>query len=397
MKFLKQIIFIPMLSLAVSAQATATTDPPLLEAELNNQTIYSGAAISTGAGSIVGGNLQSVAATTLGAQTVVGANVEAGAAITLGASAKVGEDVTAYEAITLGAYSRVGGNLKSRAAAELGAHAVVSGDVISEASVTLGDTASSGGSSGKVVAGIGAVVLGAHSTVFNVRAGTSITKSASAFINGNGYDTTPSVVNVSAVENRKEQLDKAQLALRSMTTTHPYATTITVDTRLVPGVYHAPGLTTTAGITLTLVGSDPADPAAPSAPAAWVFNIDSYLSFGANLTMKLENVHPDSTIIWNTGGYTFVGAGSNLIGAILAGTYVTTGAGTKLAGIDGACGGILTITGAVTLGANNTMGGENCTPGAINNVIIDSGGTAGFVDPEAGPTAPAGPPGSLAP
>jgi hypothetical protein len=383
MKLLKQVIFIPMLSLAVSAQASADTDPPLLDTGLNKQTIYSGAAISTGAGSIVGGNLQSVAATTLGAQTVVGANLEAGAAITLGASAKVGADVTAYEAITLGAYSRVGGNLKSRAAADLGAHAVVSGDVISEASVTLGDTASSGGSSsGNVVAGIGAVVLGANSTVYNVKAGTSITKSASARINGNRDDTTYTEVNVSAVANRKAELDKAQLALRSMATTHPYATTITVDTRLEPGVYNAPGLTTTAGITLTLDGSDPNNSTAPLAPAAWVFNIDTYLSFGANLTMILENVHPDSTIIWNTGGYTFVGAGSNLIGAILAGTYVTTGAGTELAGINNACGGILTITGAVTLGANNTMGGEDCTPGAINNVNINSGGTAVFVAPK---------------
>lgn len=64
--------------------------------------------------------------------------------------------------------------------------------------------------------------------------------------------------------------------------------------------------------------------------------------------------------MFNAGGFTAIGANSNLIGTIYAGTYITTGAGTKLKGIGDACGGVFATTGAITLGANNIIGTEYC-------------------------------------
>jgi hypothetical protein len=148
------------------------------------------------------------------------------------------------------------------------------------------------------------------------------------------------------------------------------ATTLNVDTTFEPGVYHAAGLSTTAGITITLDGNDETN--------LWVFNIDSNMAFSANTTIELLNIHQDSTNIWNTGSYTTIGAGSNIIGAIVADSYVTTGAGTTLTGVDNACGGIFTTAAAVTLGADNTIGAAGCTARAVNNFVIDVGGTASF-------------------
>jgi hypothetical protein len=54
MKVTQCILLISILTAASSAQATT----PLLDSALNSQTVYSGAAITLGAGSSVGGNLQ---------------------------------------------------------------------------------------------------------------------------------------------------------------------------------------------------------------------------------------------------------------------------------------------------------------------------------------------------
>ncbi|MFT5113372.1 MAG: hypothetical protein ACI8P9_002703 [Parasphingorhabdus sp.] len=336
MNFSRQLLFISLFSVVSGAQAVST---PLLGSDLNSQTVYSSAAITTGASSIVGGNLQAVAGATLGAATIVGGNLVAGAAVTLGASGKVVGYVTAREAGTLGADATIGGNFTTGAAATLGAYAIVSGDLLAGAVVTLGASANVKGN-----------MLESHLEHF-------------------------STVDQAAADNKQTQLNRAQLkqaqvALSSMRINTKLATTITENKTLQPGVYHAANLSTTAGITLTLDGNNK--------PNFWVFNVDTYIAFGANLTIELLNVTADSSIIWNTGGYTFIGAGSNVIGTIFTGSYVTTGEGSTLTGIGKACGGVFTSDGAVTLGANNTMGAEGCTVGAANNFIIEESGIASF-------------------
>jgi cytoskeletal protein CcmA (bactofilin family) len=313
MKFTKKLLFIQMLSIASVASAAST---PLLSSALNSQTVYSGAAITMGASSVIGGNVQATAAATLGANAVVGAD------------AIIDTSVVVVEGAV------VSGNVAAGAAVTLGAGVVVSGNVTAGAAVTLGDGAHVGG----------AVVY--------------LDSAAKEALDNQQVEI-------------KQQLKQAQVALSSMPINTRLATTMTVDTVLQPGVYHAPNLSTTAGITLTLDGNNE--------PNFWVFNIDTYLSLGANTTIKLLNVTSDSAVIWNTGGYTFVGAGSALVGTVFAGSYVTTGAGATLAGVNEACGGTFTINGAVTLGAGNLMGSSGCVVGAVNNIVIGSDGTASFL------------------
>jgi predicted acyltransferase (DUF342 family) len=410
MKVIQHILLISMLIAASSAQANT----PLLDSALNSQTVYSGAAITLGAGSSVGGNLQAVAAATLGANAEIGINLVAGAAVTLGDAAKVGGNVTARDAGTLGADSTVGGNFVTGGVATLGAtviednimvggdltagaaifvgrQSVVSGDLTSGsgtpaelgALARVGGSAKAGtaltlGDSAVVVqhatAATGPLTLGANSTVGgDATAGTSITIAADATVGG---DTAPESAAPftndpkGEIDNQQAQLSQAQVALKRMGGSS-LATTMTTDTVLTGGIYHATALTTTAGITITLDDEGEG--------SAFVFNIDSYLAFGASTTIEVINSTPDTTVIWNTGGYTTIGADSIVIGTILAGSYVTTGEGTTLTGIDDACGGVFTTVAAVTLGADNIMGAPGCAVGAINNFIIEDDGIASFV------------------
>jgi hypothetical protein len=337
-----------------------------------------GAAVTLGAAAKVGGNATAREAGTLGADATVGGNFSTGEAATLGATVTegnimVGGDLTAGAAIFVGRQSVVSGDLTSGSGtpAELGALVRIGGSAKAGTALTLGDSAIV---VQHATAATGPLTLGANSTVSgDATAGTSITIAGDANVGG---DTTPGSAAPftndpkGEIDNQQAQLNQAQVALSRMGGSS-LATTMTTDTVLTGGIYHATALTTTAGITITLDDEGQG--------SAFVFNIDSYLAFGASTTIEVINSTPDTTVIWNTGGYTTIGADSIVIGTFLAGSYVTTGAGTTLTGIDDACGGVFTTVGAVTLGADNIMGAPGCTVGAINNFIIEDDGTARFV------------------
>jgi hypothetical protein len=298
----KQLLFVPVFFIISAGQAYST---PLLDSNLNSQTVYSGSGITMGANTTLNGNgnIQAVVSTDLGASVTIGGNAAAGIDLTLGDATTVKGDATAG----------------SRALV-IGAHAKVRGDA---------------------------------------KAGTSVTVSASGSVDGNILEN--SVTNFDANAN-KTQLEQAQATLFNMPTDITLSSTITGNITLIPGVYYAPShLVTTAGITLTLDGNNE--------PNTWVFNIKDYLAFGANLTIKLLNVTRNSTIIWNTGTYTTIGANSKFVGVVFADTYITTGANTSLIGIDDSCGGLFTTNGVITLGAfntENTVGASNCKAGALD-------------------------------
>jgi serine acetyltransferase len=303
MNLSKQLLYVPVFFIISVSQANAT---PLLDSNLNSQTVYSGSGITMGADSKINGNgnIQAVVSVDLGASVTIGGNAFAGIDLTLGNSTIVNGDATAgTRALVIGAHAKVGGDAK---------------------------------------------------------AGTSVTVSATGSVDGNILED--SVTNFDANAN-KTQLEQAQATLFNMPTDITLSSTITGNTTLQPGVYYAPNhLTTTAGITLTLDGNNE--------PNFWVFNIKDYLAFGANLTIKLLNVTRNSTIIWNTGTYTTIGADSSFVGVVFADTYITTGANTSLIGIDDACGGLFTTNGVITLGASNTdstVGSADCKAGALNH------------------------------
>ncbi|MFT5579272.1 MAG: MSHA biogenesis protein MshQ [Paraglaciecola psychrophila] len=215
--------------------------------------------------------------------------------------------------LTVGASSIVNGNIQAITTTTLGADVTVDGNLVAGGNVALGANA--------IVAG-----------------------SISSFQD--------------PIDSQQVLLTEVQeyLAAMEAPTANQLAAAMTVDATLESGVYHATSLTTTAGITLTLDGK--------GQTGSWVFNIDTYIAFGANLTIKLLNVTDDSTVIWNTGTYTTAGADSILKGIFFAGTYITTGVGSTLNGIGDACGGVFATNGVVTLGASNTavtVGAADCT------------------------------------
>lgn len=397
MKYTKQCLFILILCVVSSAQAAL---PPQLAAPLDSLTIYSSAAITMGASSIVGGNIQVEAAATIEASSIVGGHIVAGAAVTLGASVKVdsyieardagiigadamvagylttgdaatlgantidgnimvGGDLTAGAAILVGAKAVVDGNLRSGAdaSAGLGADAVVRGNAIAGTALTLGADAIV---NGDAQAGIGAVALGDSAAVGgNARAGTAVTLAAGARVGGT---ITPGSIEYftnepkEPIDDQSPQLVQVQAALTAMDAPaeNQLPASMTASTTLKKGIYHATALTTTAGITLTFDGE--------GEDGHWLINSDTFIAFGASTNMILKDVTPNSTITWNTTkGYISTGASSNLIGTFFAYSYILTGASNTLKGIGDTCGGLFTTTGAVTLGASNIIGQVGCT------------------------------------
>ena len=362
--------------------------------------IYSGAAITMGAHSKIFGNIQSVAAASLGEAAELHGSLSAGAAVTLdkgglvlgnitageaatiGASSDVIGDLTAVSSVFIGAESVIGGNLKSDGDAKLGAGAQVVRNVTAGTSVTLGAHALVGEDrenreyreyceygeygeyvlTGNVQAFTGPIVLGLNAVVTGeAKAGTIISRgmNAKVYCKEYQYYNDPEGSTNEAndpLATKKDELTQKQIELADIfvQTYNELTTTIDTSREFYPGVYHASELTTTAGITLTFLGSGYGE------PDEWLINIDTYLSFGAHLTIELVDVAPGSTIVFNAGSYTTIGANSSLIGTILAGTYITTGENTTITGIYGDCGGMFATNEAITLGAGSTVGSYGC-------------------------------------
>jgi hypothetical protein len=253
-------------------------------------------------------------------------------------------------AITIGAGSTYYGNVHVNAAATLGVSASVSGQIVAGAAVTLGGSANVDGS---IVAG-DAVTVGAGATTGAITANNS-----------------------SGIASHLEELTAEQTRLRGLAVPAANELAATMNgtaTTLEAGVYHAAGMVTAANTTLTFDGK--------GVKGDWVFNIDSYISFGASMNMVLLNVTDDSTIIWNAGGYTTVGANSDVIGTYITEVYAVTGSGVTLKGVGGVCGRIFSTTEYVTIGANNVIGEAGCTDGGFSpgaTVIVGSKAPDHFV------------------
>lgn len=244
--------------------------------------------------------------------------------------------------------------------------AFVDGTVVSGAATTLGKTVEI---VGNVKSGA-ATTLGADSHVYGtVMPGAALTLGSGATIGKRArvVDTTltsyPTYVDPQTAEI--EQLENAQLYLGLLTPNfETFTRNIGADETWVAGVHQVTGAMSVSPsviITLDAEGSD----------ADFIINVSSYLSFGADVKVKMINLPGTTTaadgtttenpnysefnqprVIWNiTGTYISLGANTEIEGTLMAKTYVSTGANSV------AKGGVYAATQYVGTGEGATIGG----------------------------------------
>lgn len=358
----------------------------VLGAELSSLTIYSntytslGATTSTtGLHSDVYGSILAGGVTTMGSNSKVWGNISTPEAMNVGANgAQVTGEIQSGAVLTLGDSAIADKNITSSGAATLGAHATVAGNLVSGGVLSAGDTSKVSGNvaaGGAASIGANAKVAGTVSAVGLISVSASATTGTQIQLAAGASPVTPVAykdVLVAHVAADSLLVSAAQAALRTMTAASatgfglnfygsPTASvllpaTMTVDTTLASGVYNAASWSTTAGTKLTLDGHGVTN-------AAWVFNITDILAFGGTTTMAFINAPGTPSVIWNAfNGYTSTGAGSQVIGTILAKTYVMVGANATVGSGNnaGTCGGIYSATSYVTTGDSAVVDGRGC-------------------------------------
>jgi len=398
-----------LLALAYAPAQVLAGTTTVLGTELSSLTIFSntytsvGATTSASLHSDVYGSILAGGVTTMGSNSKVWGNISTPEAMNVGANfAHVTGNIQSGGVLTLGDRAIADKNITSSGASTIGDHATVGGNMISGGVLTTGDTSKVSG----YVASGGAATVGANAKVVGtVSAVGKITISASATTGTVLPPLSASPVNpvaykdalVNRVVADSALVSKAQDALRNMTHDSAasfglnfyggtiasvlLAPTMTVDTTLISGVYHAASWSTTAGKKLTLDGKGVTN-------AAWVFNITDILAFGGVTTMELINAPGTPSVIWNAfNGYTSTGKGAHVIGTILAKTYVMVGAEATVDGANTtvggklACGGIYSATSYVSTGDSAVIDGRGCvaettTPAEAAAVVPEPGSLA---------------------
>lgn len=296
--------------------------------------------------------------TTTGADSTVYGNILTGDVGTSGAGGTITGSFTAVGAVTLGGISGT-----SR-------EATVSGDIISGGVLTTGDHASVGGSA---TSG-GAATIGPAGTVGgDLAAAGAITLGPDSYVSGSVVSGEVDVAELLEglnykVDSNQLQILAAQEAISKMVTTTELAATITTDITLTSGVYHAASLATTASTTITLDAMGRED-------QFWVFNIDDILTTGASTKIELINGADSGNIIWNSNGYTALGANSTFLGTLMSKEYISVGANAKAVGSGDSCGGLFSALSYVSAGKDAQIGREGCQ-GIASGFLVDPDGVA---------------------
>lgn len=349
----------------VQVWASPVVDP-VLGTDLAKLTVFAHTYSSTGANSEVWGSISSGDVATTGANSKVSGNMSSvNASNTGGGGATVDGYVKSGGVTTTGAVAVVGRNLTSNEAATIGDHAKVVGNIVANGVTTTGDSATVGGS----IRSGGTTTVGAHSKVRrNVASRGLLTISK----NGGSAGST-SVLQSSPLDaiwreglQRAEANDaqltiQAQAYLAAFGLGIPLSTTMITDTTLLPGIYSASNLSTTAGTILTLDAQNMDN-------QTWIFNITDYLVTGASTSIQLINAGVGDSIFWNTGGYAALGATSAFEGSIFAQTYISVGAGTTVIGVGRSCAGLYSATSYVSTGDGSVIDSQGCSSAKVAEV-----------------------------
>jgi cytoskeletal protein CcmA (bactofilin family) len=362
----------------VSSQVLAI---PIFGQNLQELSVFSKEYTTTGADSSVNGSVMTGGVGTTGAGGAISGDFTAIGALTIGGISSTGEiatvggDMTSGGALTTGDSSTVGGNITAGGAATVGASGAVSGNMASAGVVTTGAASQVGGNveaGGAATVGVGASVVGTVSAVGIYTEDANSTPQTSAVITSNPVDAEALVAGlINTVEGNKDQILAAQLAFSQMEATEDdLDATMIADTVLFSGVYQAPSLSTTAGITLTLDGQNKED-------QYWVFNIGDILMMGAGSKIVMANGANIDSVIWNAGGYVMLDLGASFLGTLLATKYVEVGANAKALGPGGSCGGLFSALSYVKTGDAAQIGGDGCM-GIASGFHVDTQGVAYF-------------------
>jgi predicted acyltransferase (DUF342 family) len=306
----------------VAAASTAKADPYDLEflmgSTLYEQAVFANTYVVAGAGP------SAALAAVAGHETVYG-DILANGYVTLGASSTVTGSVQTGSNLTTGASAAVAGNTLAVGATTFGASSVVAGSVLSG----------------------GIITLGASSDI------TGNVQSGSAIVNEAGATSGTQILKITepAVADLHQSVGNAQIALDALTGgTALVASNAVNSVTLTAGIYDVTGSMAVAAdqtITLDAQGQD----------SVFIFNVSDYLVFGAGVDVVVANGTDKTRVIWNaTGNYVSIGAGTNIIGTILAHEYIVTGAASTVRGAGDSCGGVYSATSYVSIGAASTIG-----------------------------------------
>ena len=106
-----------------------------------------------------------------------------------------------------------------------------------------------------------------------------------------------------------------------------------------PGVFTSVGaVNTTASTSFTIDGEGHSD-------AMFIFQVNGALGLGANTTINLTGDAQAKNVFWAVTGAGGIGADTNFVGTLIAGTTVSSGAGSTINGR------LTSLAGAVTMGA----------------------------------------------
>ena len=253
-----------------------------------------------------------------------------------------GEGVVVNGGIMTGGYTFLGegstldGNISTGTFMHTDSGAVVTGSVLSGGDVAMGGSSTVSGS----IAAAGGITAGA----------------------GSSQTILPTAIIVQdEIADALQRVTEAKNTLTAMGAGTELTTSMG-NAILNAGVYSADALNSVDGTTLTLDGQGLLN-------QTWVFNITGSLVMAADTKVDLINAGEGASVIWNTGGYTSIGSGAQILGTIYSGEYLSVGEGTSITGPNGTNGGFFALSNYLSLGAGVHVGVASNASVASANLV----------------------------
>jgi len=253
-----------------------------------------------------------------------------------------GEGVVVNGGIMTGGYTFLGegstldGNISTGNFMRTDSGAVVTGSVLSGDDVAMGGSSTVSGS----IAAAGGITAGA----------------------GSSQTILPTAIIVQEeIADALQRVTEAKNTLTAMGAGTELTTSMG-NAILNAGVYSADALNSVDGTTLTLDGQGLLN-------QTWVFNITGSLVMAADTKVDLINAGEGASVIWNTGGYTSIGSGAQILGTIYSGEYLSVGEGTSITGPNGTNGGFFALSNYLSLGAGVHVGVASNASVASANLV----------------------------